>query len=188
MVVLCAINIIFMVDIELTLRHNRPSDESAWTFGQILAMLLLVLPIRDVIEATIARIRTASIRDALRDELPMEKILHLVTLPGTDINTRISGSIRPHGRPPSTPLLIYLPELKYQTLLHLAVARGDEMLVAVLLRLGADPNVGGDVIPAHDSRNFLPLTRSDPFGSLSSVPRRRGVGWWSPYADFAATH
>ncbi|KAJ7255357.1 hypothetical protein C8J57DRAFT_1518287 [Mycena rebaudengoi] len=145
MVVLCAINIIFMVDIELTLRHNRPSDESAWTFGQILAMLLLVLPIRDVIEATIARIRTASIRDALRDELPMEKLLHLATLPGADINTRITEST------------------KYPTLLHLAVARGDEILVAVLLRLGADPNVGVDYLfrtaEAWDGGPHMPILR-----------------------------
>ncbi|KAJ7255353.1 ankyrin repeat-containing domain protein [Mycena rebaudengoi] len=144
LVALCAINIIFMVDIELTLRHNRPSDESAWTFGQILAMLLLVLPIRDVIEATIARIRTASIRDALRDELPIEKLLHLATLPGADINTRITAS-------------------KYQTLLHLAVARGDEMLVAVLLRLGADPNVGVDYLfrtaEAWDGGPHMPILR-----------------------------
>lgn len=58
--ILFVINIIFMLDIELTLRQNRHlqdagDSESVWTFGQILAMILLVLPLRDVLRTLLAR-------------------------------------------------------------------------------------------------------------------------------------
>jgi hypothetical protein len=61
MVLLFVINLVFLVDIELTLRRNRgqqEAGESDWTFGQILAMLLLFLPFRDLIEAMLARRET----------------------------------------------------------------------------------------------------------------------------------
>jgi hypothetical protein len=45
---LLAVNIVFMVDIESTITLHDVSDESNWTFGQTLAVLLLVLPLRDV--------------------------------------------------------------------------------------------------------------------------------------------
>jgi hypothetical protein len=45
---LLAVNIVFIYDIEATIAHHRVFDESQWTFGQTLSMLLLVLPLRDV--------------------------------------------------------------------------------------------------------------------------------------------
>ncbi|KAJ7200344.1 hypothetical protein GGX14DRAFT_660241 [Mycena pura] len=50
LVSLVAINILFIVDIELTLRHNKGNQngkEAAWGFGQVLALLLLIIPLRD---------------------------------------------------------------------------------------------------------------------------------------------
>lgn len=47
---LVAINILLIVDIELTLRRNtanQTDEERQWGFGQILALLLLVMPLRD---------------------------------------------------------------------------------------------------------------------------------------------
>jgi hypothetical protein len=44
------INIIFIVDIELTLsrnKHLQNGGDDLWGFGQVLALLLLVLPLRD---------------------------------------------------------------------------------------------------------------------------------------------
>ncbi|KAJ7243260.1 ankyrin repeat-containing domain protein [Mycena rebaudengoi] len=141
LVFLGAINIIFIVDIELTLRDNQLSDESAWSFGQILAILLLVLPIRDILDATIARLRTKSVREALRKELPTEKILTLATQPGADLNTRALDA-------------------KYKTLLHMAVGRGDEILVAILLRLRADPNIEvHQVLEAALTGEHVPILR-----------------------------
>lgn len=76
LVFLLAVNIIFIVDIELTIRgnqHLQNSEESQWGFGQILALLLLSMPLRDVVEALFRRrqaIRTKlnrSLKDAIRD-------------------------------------------------------------------------------------------------------------------------
>jgi hypothetical protein len=46
---LLAVDIVFMVDIETTIRFHNANEESQWTFGQTLAVLLLVLPLRDVV-------------------------------------------------------------------------------------------------------------------------------------------
>jgi hypothetical protein len=48
LVFLLAVNIVFMADIESTISHHTVLGESQWTFGQTLAVLLLVLPLRDV--------------------------------------------------------------------------------------------------------------------------------------------
>ncbi|THU75121.1 hypothetical protein K435DRAFT_814624, partial [Dendrothele bispora CBS 962.96] len=58
MVMLFIINLIFLVDIELTLHRNKAiqnSEESDWTFGQVLAMLLLAMPLRDLVETMLER-------------------------------------------------------------------------------------------------------------------------------------
>jgi hypothetical protein len=56
--VLLSINIVFIVDIEITRKINieiQGEDEADWGFGQILAILLLLLPLRDLIEALLER-------------------------------------------------------------------------------------------------------------------------------------
>ncbi|KAH6902469.1 hypothetical protein BKA70DRAFT_672367 [Coprinopsis sp. MPI-PUGE-AT-0042] len=56
--ILFAINLVFIVDIELTRDLNhclQAEDEADWGFGQILAILLLLLPLRDLVEAILAR-------------------------------------------------------------------------------------------------------------------------------------
>jgi len=52
LVCLAIINIIFLVDIELTISRNRQiqsREEDNWGFGQVLALLLLVVPLRDFV-------------------------------------------------------------------------------------------------------------------------------------------
>jgi hypothetical protein len=52
------INIIFLVDTEKTIFDNRSLDgeeEAVWSFGQTLALLLLLIPLRDVIEGMVHR-------------------------------------------------------------------------------------------------------------------------------------
>ena len=80
LVCLALINIIFLVDIELTLSRNKKIQFHApdeWGFGQVLALLLLVVPLRDVV-TSINDIRRKSqrnvnrecekhLRDAIRD-------------------------------------------------------------------------------------------------------------------------
>lgn len=53
---LAALNIIFIIDIELTLRRNKgiqDPGEGEWSFGQVLALLLLIIPIRDLLRSII---------------------------------------------------------------------------------------------------------------------------------------
>ncbi|KAJ6489448.1 hypothetical protein DFH09DRAFT_1338868 [Mycena vulgaris] len=49
LVSLVAINVLFIVDIELTLRRNKgdQNGDDQWGFGQVLALLLLIIPLRD---------------------------------------------------------------------------------------------------------------------------------------------
>jgi hypothetical protein len=57
------VNILFIVDTELTLQRNEAyqgSGESEWGFGQILALLLLAVPLRD------ARIALRNIQNNLQ--------------------------------------------------------------------------------------------------------------------------
>jgi hypothetical protein len=81
LLVLLAVNIIFIVDIEATLGRNVAlqvgDDETSWGFGQILAILLLFLPLRDLIETLLARRtkrRQAEIAAELRGALEAKEI------------------------------------------------------------------------------------------------------------------
>jgi hypothetical protein len=56
LVCLASINVIFLADIELTLFHNKQIQsrgEDEWGFGQILALLLLLVPLRDFVTSII---------------------------------------------------------------------------------------------------------------------------------------
>jgi hypothetical protein len=56
--ILLAINLVFIIDIEVTRNMNieiQADDEANWGFGQILAILLLLLPLRDLVEAILER-------------------------------------------------------------------------------------------------------------------------------------
>ncbi|KAI3605795.1 multiple ankyrin repeats single kh domain [Moniliophthora roreri] len=136
MVILLAINIIFLVDIELTLQQNQhlqeDSDESSWTFGQILALLLLVVPLRDLLEAILARREkrhreedTTLFKNAILTE-KMEVIQVLVEK-GVDVNVKVEDQ-----------------ENRTITALQLASYKEDVRLVTMLLNNGADPNAKGN--------------------------------------------
>ncbi|KAJ6573159.1 ankyrin repeat-containing domain protein [Mycena vulgaris] len=139
----------------------QASDESDWTFGQILALLLLVLPLRDLVE-TISERRetkrkaelerrenerkdqhTETLRTAIRDLATSEAMLELIER-GADGNTTVEeGSA-------------------YGTVLQTACSRPDEELVARLLNHGADPN-----LRVHKYRS--PLNVASSFGHAKSV-------------------
>lgn len=60
LLVLAAIDIIFLVDTEVAIRNNKPiqqEGDSKWTFGQTLALLLLLVPLRDLSETFLQRHR-----------------------------------------------------------------------------------------------------------------------------------
>jgi hypothetical protein len=57
---LFVINILFIVDTELSIAHNeglQQDQNGIWTFGQTLALMLLVLPLRDAMETILQRRR-----------------------------------------------------------------------------------------------------------------------------------
>jgi hypothetical protein len=47
---LLAINVVFLVSIETTISYHDVTEEHDWTFGQTLAVILLALPLRDVLD------------------------------------------------------------------------------------------------------------------------------------------
>ncbi|KAH8077258.1 hypothetical protein BXZ70DRAFT_704804, partial [Cristinia sonorae] len=107
LVILFVVNIIFLADIELTIQRNRhlqdsDSGETQWNFGQILAMLLLVLPLRDLAETIVARRErrheqqhkeelTRSLRVAIEQRL--SRLFIGLIERGADVNTIVEGMI-----------------------------------------------------------------------------------------------
>jgi hypothetical protein len=104
---LLAVNVVFMVDIETTISHHDVSDESLWTFGQTLAVLLLVLPLRDVV-MFIMHVRkekrdeerrrrcTQDLKDALEDD-EMDDVERMSQVKKAvkyaDVRTEASGTL-----------------------------------------------------------------------------------------------
>ncbi|KAF6743815.1 ankyrin repeat-containing domain protein [Ephemerocybe angulata] len=128
LVVLLAINLVFILDIELTLKQNagfQGEDEAEWGFGQILAMLLLFMPLRDLAEAVLARRIKQRQRDlnlALKGAVnsnDWEAVLTLVAR-GVDPNVDLEGDM---------------------SAVHAACRFNKPDVVKALLDAGADPNV-----------------------------------------------
>jgi hypothetical protein len=80
LILLLGVNLVFIADIEINLHRAIPfqeAGEAQWTFGQILALLLLALPIRDVfdyirecIKADYAQKCTKMLKTSLNKEIP----------------------------------------------------------------------------------------------------------------------
>lgn len=106
---LLVVNVIFIIDIELTLRMNYDlqggEDEEEWRFGQILAMLLVSMPLRDLIETILARrekrvakrdrqIRRHEVNNDLKKAIhagESSKIMRLIQSEGADPNVATEG-------------------------------------------------------------------------------------------------
>jgi hypothetical protein len=149
--ILVIINLIFIADIELTLRANRylqESDESEWGFGQILAMLLLVMPLRDLLETIFERREnrwkkknTEMLQNAIKNE-EVANLKNLITN-AADVNIIVNGvNIRLFTV--NQIIQLVFTDCKYATALQLALCIGDQELVKLLLSRGADVNVIGE--------------------------------------------
>ncbi|KAF6750522.1 ankyrin repeat-containing domain protein [Ephemerocybe angulata] len=98
---LLAVNIVFLTDIELTIKRNaslQNTDEAEWGFGQILAMLLLFMPLRDLAETVLARRITQRRQDldlGLKGAIVSKDwntVLALISR-GADPNAKLEGDI-----------------------------------------------------------------------------------------------
>ncbi|KAJ6522260.1 hypothetical protein B0H19DRAFT_1203019 [Mycena capillaripes] len=146
LVVLFAINVAFIVDIELTLHHNRPflkPGESGWSFGQTLAILFLLLPLRDLRIFNARRDFTSSLRNAVLWKASTEILRDLVRR-GADVNVRVHDA-------------------EFPAVLLLAVSRSDVDFTRMLLVYGANPNVRDDTgttpLQAASSRESLDVIK-----------------------------
>ena len=83
LIILAFINLIFLIDTEIAIHKNatlQQDGDSLWTFGQTLALLLLLIPLRDLVNAFRQRQKKKldevrqrhknidSMRDAIRDK------------------------------------------------------------------------------------------------------------------------
>ncbi|KAF5343939.1 hypothetical protein D9758_012147 [Tetrapyrgos nigripes] len=134
MVFLIAINLVFIVDTELTLQQNIDTDGSNWTFGQVLAMVLIAVPLRDVVESSMQwrekRIEERMEKqNRLKREIggqakEMDAALSWVRR-GANVNVKVEG-------------------YECVTALQVVSFHGNEDIVKILLDKGADPNIQGE--------------------------------------------
>ena len=157
LVCLAVINVIFLVDIELTLSRNkqiqsREADE--WGFGQVLALLLLVVPLRDFAKS-ILDIRRKSCEKEEHANREFEKHLRDAIQDGTFEGHDFQSWIE-QGANPDTQIegiCFYYAVTKTcidqfitdgVTLLQFATHQRKNAMVQYLLAKKADPNVQGE--------------------------------------------
>ncbi|KAJ7840509.1 ankyrin repeat-containing domain protein [Mycena olivaceomarginata] len=166
LVLLVAINILFIVDIELTLRRNKgdqTGNEATWGFGQVLALLLLIIPLRDAWGAL------QDIREKLKgvqqqfEELLLrecqvtpgyEEFKHLIQKganPNLWADSRFSNSLQVGAYYGKVDLVQFLleegtkdrPATHFETALQSASAGGHVPMVQFLLKEGFEDKPGG---------------------------------------------
>ncbi|KAJ7807430.1 hypothetical protein B0H14DRAFT_2609675 [Mycena olivaceomarginata] len=157
LICLAVINIILLVDVELTLRRNKidqSTEEDNWGFGQILALLLLVVPLRDFwtsivdIRDKVTREREAKENIQRSFEKHLREAINGDTLVGHDFPNLIN-----QGADHKTELK---DDLHIKTLLQLAAHKGNEDIVRYLQ---------GKNVEDKDGCAFLAATRSKQFGT-----------------------
>ncbi|KAF5324036.1 hypothetical protein D9611_008306 [Ephemerocybe angulata] len=161
LIFLLAINLVFIVDIELALKQNaglQGKDEAKWGFGQILAMLLLFMPLRDLAETILAR------RMKQRQK---------------DLDMGLGGAINAKDRSMVRTWIARgaNPNAKFEgdtSAMHMACNLEDLDLIRSLLEAGADPNTKDGCrrdtyMVASDNTNCLRLLNKVERGSLDGV-------------------
>ncbi|KAF6756434.1 ankyrin repeat-containing domain protein [Ephemerocybe angulata] len=160
LVFLLTVNLVFIVDIELALNQNgglQDSEEAVWGFGQILAMLLLFMPLRDLTETILARrpkqrqkdldMGLASAINAGNRSLVLTWLAR-----GANPNARFEGNI---------------------SAIHMACNVEKLDVVRTLLEGGADPNIPGQGRDRHvvenDNRGCLRLLDQLEAGTLDTA-------------------
>ncbi|KAF7336280.1 Multiple ankyrin repeats single kh domain [Mycena venus] len=144
LVCLAFINIIQLVDIEITLLRNKPyqaGEEDEWGFGQVIALLLLMVPLRDFVtsiedireKVKKRKVDKEKIRKAFNDHL--QQAVNNDTFDGHDFKGLIE-----QGADPKVELD---DAFRFPTLLQFAAYKGNEVLVQYLIERGVEDTGGG---------------------------------------------
>ncbi|KAJ7911222.1 hypothetical protein B0H13DRAFT_2660634 [Mycena leptocephala] len=156
--VLVAFNILFIVDIELTVRRNKGdrTGDAEWGFGQVLSLLLLVIPLRDAsgaLEEILAKLNAVQkqfddlIQRECRPTTVVKELQRLIKEGASPDSWAVAESRFDnilevavyYGRPELVEFLLNespvedRPNGKYGSLLQMASARGHSSIVKILL-------------------------------------------------------
>ncbi|KAF5334654.1 hypothetical protein D9611_012001 [Ephemerocybe angulata] len=161
LIFLLAINLVFIVDIELALKQNaglQGGNEAEWGFGQILAMLLLFMPLRDLAETVLARRMKQRQKD-----LDMGL--------GGAINAKDRSMVQTWIARGANPNANFEEEI---SAVRMACNHEDWNVTRILLEAGADPNIedGNRRDPYKidaDNKDCLRLLNQVENGSLDTV-------------------
>jgi len=177
-------NVIFLSDIELTLSRNtqiQSRAEDQWGFGQVLALLLLVIPLRDFatsineirkkirekkeLEEEMKREAQRQFEDSLRSAIQRDTLENYgfqdLIERGASPNTQLNGqhSSRKNEKRPHQ----LITGVEFVTLLQFAAYKENKELVEYLLKTGADPNIKGECRCA--SQPSMTLTQGQEGGT-----------------------
>ncbi|KAJ7891035.1 hypothetical protein B0H13DRAFT_1887364 [Mycena leptocephala] len=136
---LAIINVILLVDIELTLGRNKrflSGEDNEWGFGQVLALLLLVVPLRDFL-SSILDIQE-KVEEKRRIQSNFEERLR-GGVEGRTVEAEIFEDLIERGADPTVEIEGALP---VNNLLELAASRGNEDLVRYLQEVGVEDKGG----------------------------------------------
>jgi hypothetical protein len=136
LVCLAAINVLFIVDIELTLsrnKENQTDEERQWGFGQILALLLLVVPLRD------ARNALRDIRNRFQQRFEQLFQTAAEAKPVGETVKALDGLVT-EGANPRKPI-----SGRFANVLQLAVYYGKQELIDFILRQDRNKRIPVDV-------------------------------------------
>ncbi|KAJ7259440.1 armadillo-type protein [Mycena rebaudengoi] len=165
LVSLAVINVILLVDIELTLRRNKRQqsrEEDEWGFGQVLAVLLLIVPLRDFVTSIL------DIREKIKQEKGAKETIQRTfkdrlqeavsndTFDGYEFKGLIEQGADPNVAVQGAGQLV--------TLLQFAGSKGNEGLVQFILERGVEDNEGGA---------FHAAARNNKFGTAQLLGKGR---------------
>ncbi|KAJ7323276.1 hypothetical protein DFH08DRAFT_350376 [Mycena albidolilacea] len=140
---LAVINIIFVIDVELALARNKnpeSQEDDEWGFGQVLALLLLVVPIRDFVSSIIEIRRKLLEHDNFEEERThrFEDVLQNA-IDTNHIDVAKFKALIESGASPDTPI----QDHKFVTLFQLAAYLGEVDMVRFLADR-VDINIAGE--------------------------------------------
>ncbi|KAH8823808.1 ankyrin repeat-containing domain protein [Flagelloscypha sp. PMI_526] len=129
---LAAVNVVFIIDTELTIARNKDlyvdGEENDWTFGQTLALVLLLIPLRDVLESFLKR---QDDDDQKKYTRFLQKLIWTNSTKGMQHLIARGADVNYVSQDPKSP---------HRTALEVAILNRDLPLIRYLLEAGANTN------------------------------------------------